>query len=1320
MNLPWEKFTELPGDGRRNWELLCREVVRRQYEEYGPMLTRKQQPGVEFHLKVQRGGSELGEPGRHWGWQCKWFERDAFRANGRLRVDQRSSIEKAIAKSAESLPTLTDWVLWSKEKLSADDQRWFEALRAPFTLHQADEESLAGMLTGRAEILRQTWFGDLVLDSETLADHWREALAPIAGRYVSDLHIEVPARGKLTDYFPDSDLLDETIQLQGDLAQVEHEVIQVAEGTSNKSVGDLARDAVRTLVQARERLVDIAIVFSDGELPDVSRVAFGNEQRAESVVLEERIAQVIDRRDREAFAFGQATRALREVEGLSARLEMALATPLLAVVGAAGAGKTHLAASLSDPGGPTAGALVLGQQFGAEIEDDDLARKAGIGRRREDLLEALEAVGVRDGRRVPLVIDGLNESRDPRSWEVTLSRLAERLKRLPHVIAIVTLRPSYRELALPEDVPTIEIEGFEGAEDEAVSRYFDYYKIDADPAAIEWWRPSEPLLLSIFCRTVNPNRVRRVGTGDLPGSLHDVFDQYVRDVIDRIAGRLRSDPRRVRRCLIDLAQRFLDGRRRELDSEMVTEILEEDHWADWEHSLRFQLDAEGLLQRDVVGTAELLAWSYDLLGGHLIAEAILARHPEREEIATQSTTESLIDHPLREDIVVGLTGLLASEGGELHALLDGLEPLSAEATLASARLAGAEIGEAAVEAMRRLFASRPREVLDAISPAALRSGHPFNGRFLDALLGGEIDVWRRDFHWTEWIHQRTDTTTAQLGELARRWSDGELGPEEDAPLAWATWLLTVSDERLRYEAIHALYELGRRKPHLLFSRTLEMLRLNDPTVPEGLLAASYGVAMSMQAAGGDEQTYLLDFAHELQARILGDEATQPTSHWLIREYAYRTTQLAAWLSNGAFQARPDAAQPRLPEPPDQLVPFEPGGDGWKEVDAAFGNRGPQYYKIGRLVDARLPYWVENPRLLAVACEIRTRVADLGFAKIEDLRRRPIFSGAARRDNPYGRKYGWVAFYEAAGRQSDRGELRVDQEVHDDWRIPALPIDPSFPRTIYTEPPEVAEWAPVGGNTERWLRSGCVDLPASLLRRDEYGATWIVANAHLLRQSDDEDKLVSCSIRGMLALDSWEDISAHFAEHGIGHKGFPEKPGGRNYFAGEAPWAVPFDSSTTDGDGRVTPEVRRLGPLEDGPRIEVLAVRFDWERDRLDPDRPRDGMLPSKPFSRFAGLRKLAATLEFVDPVGQPGARCATVRGTGWSGHLLFVRRDLLEAYGARRGGEWGWSIWGFREFVGIDGLGAHELRSGAAGCVEHEPEHCFEKIVSLVDLKEGM
>ena len=113
-DLNWDSFLKLPGAPENNFEQLCRILVHRSYGRFGTLRARAQQPGVEFHLKLDTACT-LGDSGRWYGWQCRWYGL----ASGRpLRSTRRKKIEEAITKTEQELPGLTDWVLWTKHKLT--------------------------------------------------------------------------------------------------------------------------------------------------------------------------------------------------------------------------------------------------------------------------------------------------------------------------------------------------------------------------------------------------------------------------------------------------------------------------------------------------------------------------------------------------------------------------------------------------------------------------------------------------------------------------------------------------------------------------------------------------------------------------------------------------------------------------------------------------------------------------------------------------------------------------------------------------------------------------------------------------------------------------------------------------------------------------------------------------------------------------------------------------------------------------------------------------------------------------------------------------
>ena len=117
--LDWNKFTTLPGAATANFEMLWRALIRRHYGRFGEFRALTNQPGVEFHLKLH-SPCDLGEAGRWYGWQCRWYDIPSGRPIGSAR---RTKIQQALALSVEHIPELTDWILCTRFALTKGDSR---------------------------------------------------------------------------------------------------------------------------------------------------------------------------------------------------------------------------------------------------------------------------------------------------------------------------------------------------------------------------------------------------------------------------------------------------------------------------------------------------------------------------------------------------------------------------------------------------------------------------------------------------------------------------------------------------------------------------------------------------------------------------------------------------------------------------------------------------------------------------------------------------------------------------------------------------------------------------------------------------------------------------------------------------------------------------------------------------------------------------------------------------------------------------------------------------------------------------------------------
>lgn len=145
---------------------------------------RLNQPGVEFHLRLDSECS-LGTPGRWYGWQCKWYDLPSDRALGNTR---RTQIKRAVELTEEILPDLTDWILWTRRVLTRRDQDWFFDLSTRFRLHSWNSIEIEEHLSGHGRLLRESYFGELVLTPELLRDHHGASTEHIRGRWVPEAH----------------------------------------------------------------------------------------------------------------------------------------------------------------------------------------------------------------------------------------------------------------------------------------------------------------------------------------------------------------------------------------------------------------------------------------------------------------------------------------------------------------------------------------------------------------------------------------------------------------------------------------------------------------------------------------------------------------------------------------------------------------------------------------------------------------------------------------------------------------------------------------------------------------------------------------------------------------------------------------------------------------------------------------------------------------------------------------------------------------------------------------------------------------------------
>jgi hypothetical protein len=1173
-------------------------------------------------------------------------------------------------------------------------------------------------LSGSAEILRGTYFGELVLTPELLAERHATSVARVRRRWQPDVHQVVNAeralRSALGTLEAWSDLQDLANRLEAGAAIVVADISSLHPTLTDGANGfvELARTLVTSLSQTYAALGGGDYEVLRQQL--TNRVIIGPEWD----VLVRRL-----RASRHPISL-TATNVLADMYGASetlAALHDALEGHLVAVVADAGCGKTELAAQLTAPTDDRpAGVLLYGADLHAGHSLDDLAKGMVISGRPvpsfEALVAAVDAAGQRAGRRLPIVIDGLNEAEDPRDWKGQLASLAVTLHAYPYVLVVCTLRSAFASEALPDEIDKLKIPDFEGDTIEAVRRYFQHYRIDPADAELPLGLLRHPLTLRMFCEVTNPKRERTVGVEAMPGSLTALFDRYLEQVAERIeelAPRTRryyeSD---VRTSLNAVGLALWEANARSLDIVGLRRRLGDDT-RPWDESIIRALENDGVLLR-VPGdrpSAGHVAVVFDALAGHLVADALLGEFGGRgfedwlREPSTKATLSGELSerHPLATDIFRALVGLTPRRmhRRQLWPLL--AEPSRTGALYEAAWLEGAYLDHETVSQLADLIvraSSGLRDLFDRLRTTRAAHSHPLDATFLDSVLR-PMSLADRDLRWTEWIRRNEEALIKDIRRLEQRWlSEGTRDERDRLRARWVMWTLTTTVRLLRDHATRALYWFGYGDPDSLFDLTLDALAVNDPYVPERMLAACYGIAMSLwgDPRGAKVRVALPAFANALVDRMFVPEAPHPSRHTLMKGYALGVISVASKVSPSSVPKeklrylRPPFDHLPSPFPPAAEIENSEVAGANQAIHMDFGN-----YTMGRLIPNRHNYDYENTTYCDVRRQIEHRIVELGYSPerfaaadkmIGEDSWRSERRGVPKTDR-YGKKYSWIAFFEMYG-------LRQDQETLAEWRAGErtsdADIDPSFPEPakIWTPSlPDLFATSPI--KPRAWLAAGPTPDYQELLHLevvDGQIGPWVLLNGYVEQSAKDDPRRVFSFLRGLLVrrdrvakiLAGFDTIEYH------GNYAITETQEDHYTYAGEIPWSPHFGSGLRTPTGKAKRDHRRAFVIYDGKRwlpgipVEVPVYGFGWESYHSALNQVSGITVLAPALCERLRLSNRQGEWDMYDRMGRIATLYREFKADedSFRSNFFYLRADLMADYLTSTDQTLVWLIWGER------------------------------------------
>ena len=1230
--IDWSKLETYQGSEWRSFEELCYQIAKGRYGGHGRFTSVDDSgggDGVEFYMTLPNGDQ--------WGWQAKFYHPDI-----RLSVSNRKrSIEGSLKKACQEHPHLKKWILCTPSNFTTQEQEWFEN-----TLCQSIPENMNVKLEHWGDSDFNTWlseprfsgkshyfFGKLELNIDWFRTQFDKQMASVGEKFSSSLHTETLVDARIHALLGDKGLVHQITELIGklneELSNLEEAIDDLKRPTPKEiewdeeekskvieaaeSLQDTLANVICQLEQARallnkQRLSEAQAINWESMLNQLEE-AFDNYR---TVRIESGTSKIryTGKKEDEERVVRETSRVIDGPEYLIANVfddffhsaiqrYKLINQPDLTILGEAGIGKTHIACNICDDrlkvGLPAL--FIRGSHFTSDRPiEEQLLRMLGISSSYSwgDFLQALSAAAEAYHTRIPLVIDGLNESTHNGAfsnvWRLGLKGLVQEIAQAKNLALITTCRTGYKEAIWGNGDPPNMVGAYNFNIDEvegAIEKYFNEYKIKADLTAAPLTQFEHPIYLKIFCESKNRDRKaeKQIYVGEQ--TLFEVFEEYLNQCNRTVCDRLGIHPKTsiVQPALNKMTAYLWKNRSRHISLEELARIVDNQplEELDWLSSKTHAIETEGLLVcRNWIEVGEAMYFTYDLLGGYLIAKYLIQQAAANEPGFLHQVVSELFSEerqalrPLHSDIGRCLAALLPAKTNQfLHNLSDN-ETAFSLSIRALFEISPQDISENCIDLVARLFEQhQSREwFFKLVETTVGHTNHPFNASFWSEQLLA-LSMSERDLSWTEYVRPNVESFEKRLVHFEKTCqSDQKLSDISEKRLhllaEYIMWVLTSTRRPLRDKATRALYWYGRRFPQEFLDLVIESLSINDPYIPERMLAATYGVAMARQHDFQDAsftRDMLPLYGRKLYEAMFKPNAPHSTTHILARDYARRTIDIA--LIHHPDLLTDDERKYITP-------PFTQGGirewgenedrneDEYRDGNAPLG-LDFENYTLGRLVKDRGNYDFEHDEYKRVRANILWRIYGLGyslerFGEIDKwLAHGNVRYGRSvdgRKTDRYGKKYSWIAFYELAGFRQDRNLL---SEYYDDLRISDADIDPSFPvgqreynlvREDFLGDREIS--------AEEWIFKS--DLPdvTPYLKVDcfcgEQGP-WVLLEGSLGQKDDQISREIFALLRGLIVKsDESEDIVEMLKkQEKITGDTLPWCPEDYYTYAGEIPW-----------------------------------------------------------------------------------------------------------------------------------------------------------------------
>lgn len=730
---------------------------------------------------------------------------------------------------------------------------------------------------------------------------------------------------------------------------------------------------------------------------------------------------------------------------------------ILFLRGRAGIGKSHLLASKSHQliSNKQPALLLLGGDYTStsdiikQIEDS--MREVAVPF--EEILDILENIGKLQNYIVPIMIDAINESWKPDLWKNALPRILQKVSELSYVKLIISYRTEYetkfadKNLITRFNVIQYEHRGFERKTIESVREFLNYYKIPFTPEQILSQDITNPLFLTLYCKTyVGDNAELPVLYMRLLNQQNLKINKKIMQVLEVKGYDLEEEI--LQNVVGAISEHVLASSKKTFLKEEIERLSVWQNIGIVSRPYITKMLQEGVLHSFIRNDGETLYFAYDQMNDIFCAKAAVAKYKTKDELKNY-----LINDLLKPDnygqvkyenrsLYVNVCAAYAEKYGE--ECIDTLETvvnkedrreLFAEYVKS---LQWRNIVYLSLEELLTLctqYEMHPEDIFPTFINNSIKTAHSLNADTLHEWLM-RYSISRRDSIWTTYIngfYEDSDDRIVQLIILLNKGEGFDFVNQKQVELVLTlfSWCLTSSNRWFRDITSKAMVEILKQYFELAETILKKFETVNDPYVAQRLYGVVFGACCKRIDKCEMEYRSLCKYVFDT---IFSKDEVYPDI--LLRDYARLIIDRFIYeFSLNDLEINYDTIVPPYRSEPIPIIEkdyqhIENVGTGVKRIlySMLFEGMG-MYGDFGRYVYQAALSDFDTDQVNIFNYSMDYILNELGYGDNEYLEDYDAhLNGNYSRHNVIkveriGKKYQWITFYNVLARVSDHFDLK---------------------------------------------------------------------------------------------------------------------------------------------------------------------------------------------------------------------------------------------------------------------------------------------------------